>query len=441
MKKILWCAWIILSLLLASYYLYTLLIKAEKDALLIGESTYGHYQIELSCESCHTEPFGGKEILQNACLNCHEEELKLAFDSHPKKKFTDPRNADLLKIVDARYCISCHTEHQKEQTLTMGLTIPKDYCFHCHQDIGEERPSHKDLAFDGCADAGCHNFHDNRALYETFLVENADQPWLKEIATMTVANHAKRTATPPEKYFPPSFIDNQPSAPEITEQWQLSKHAAAGVSCGFCHMNQASHDWEEKPGLKQCQTCHKKESEGFMAGKHGMQLTVAPAEQAAIAKISLEKSPLAFVPDVDKVAHSCNSCHEAHNFDRVTAAVTSCLNCHADQHSLAYENSPHGQLWTKAIDGEIPFKNAVSCASCHLPRTSTKEKGSTIVHVEHNQNMNLRPNEKMVRPVCMQCHGLAFAIDALADETLIKNNFDGKPKRHIPSIDWAKKRN
>ena len=58
----------------------------------------------------------------------------------------------------------------------------------------------------------------------------------------------------------------------------------------------------------------------------------------------------------------------------------------------------------------------------------------------HNQNAYLRPNEKMIRPVCMQCHSLDFAIDALADPKLVENNFNGRPAMHIESIDWAMKR-
>jgi hypothetical protein len=66
--------------------------------------------------------------------------------------------------------------------------------------------------------------------------------------------------------------------------------------------------------------------------------------------------------------------------------------------------------------------------------------GSKRVTVQHNQNWNLRPNEKMIRPVCMQCHSLSFSIDALADKALIENNFTGQPSVHIESIDWAVKR-
>ena len=37
----------------------------------------------------------------------------------------------------------------------------------------------------------------------------------------------------------------------------------------------------------------------------------------------------------------------------------------------------------------------------------------------------------------MNCHGLGFSIDALADPLLIEANFRGSPARHIESIDMA----
>jgi hypothetical protein len=114
-----------------------------------------------------------------------------------------------------------------------------------------------------------------------------------------------------------------------------------------------------------------------------------------------------------------------------------CLNCHSDEHSLSFKDSPHGQLQLKADQGELPQQAAVSCATCHLP---TVEKGKDDFFVNHNQNDNLRPNEKMIRSVCMQCHNLEFSIDALADKALIENNFSHPPTEHIPSIDWALKR-
>jgi len=72
-----------------------------------------------------------------------------------------------------------------------------------------------------------------------------------------------------------------------------------------------------------------------------------------------------------------------------------------------------------------------------MPRTPIKEQDVERTLVQHNQNDNLRPNEKMIRSVCMSCHGLKFSIDALADTRLLKNNFSGKPAIHIKSVDWA----
>jgi hypothetical protein len=43
----------------------------------------------------------------------------------------------------------------------------------------------------------------------------------------------------------------------------------------------------------------------------------------------------------------------------------------------------------------------------------------------------------MIRPVCMNCHGLGFTIDALADPALLANNFRGEPRAHIKSLEMV----
>jgi hypothetical protein len=128
----------------------------------------------------------------------------------------------------------------------------------------------------------------------------------------------------------------------------------------------------------------------------------------------------------------CTSCHGAHRFDRTRAAVDACLRCHADAHTLAYAASPHAAVWRAELASEAPTGSGVSCATCHLPRA-----GAGNGRVQHDQNDNLRPREKMIRSVCLDCHGLAFAIDALADPQLIDSNFTGPPHAHVASIDWA----
>ena len=76
--------------------------------------------------------------------------LKAENDSHPLSKFTDPRNADRIDGLDARYCVTCHQEHRPGITRAMGVTLPDDYCFHCHHDIAKDRPSHAGLKFTTC---------------------------------------------------------------------------------------------------------------------------------------------------------------------------------------------------------------------------------------------------------------------------------------------------
>jgi hypothetical protein len=46
----------------------------------------------------------------------------------------------------------------------------------------------------------------------------------------------------------------------------------------------------------------------------------------------------------------------------------------------------------------------------------------------------------MARGVCLNCHGLGFTLDALADPALIANNFRGQPARHVESVEWAAQR-
>lgn len=458
-KKTLWLIWLLLSIVLASFYLYTIYVAEDKTDLLIGETTHGHHQIELSCISCHTDAFGAGPVLQDSCVNCHQEELDAADDSHPKKKFTDPRNADLLKKVDAKKCVSCHTEHQKDITHPMGVTVPQDVCVHCHLEVGENRPSHKGLGFETCATAGCHNYHDNTALYEDFLVKHSGGPWLNEMGKIPLANSATAKK---EKFAQAAENMSQAmrdfnstlvtSYPDKHAEWLASAHAQADVSCIDCHSGAEGKTvsaettlWVEKPEIHVCQSCHEKEFKGFTDGKHGMRISPKLAEALTPMTPGLVQpdSHLAFQAESKHKELTCNSCHSAHSYDTKTAAVDSCVGCHADDHTTAFKDSPHGGLWEKFKQGELSQQETVTCATCHLPRVKErkgKDGEPDVYRVEHNQNLNLRPNEKMLRSVCLACHSLDFSIDALADPELIKKNFAGKPSKHIESIDWALKR-
>lgn len=446
-KKAMWVYWVVISLLITGYLVYRL-YDEDKTIYSPGAMSHGHYQIEMACASCHTDSFGGGEVIQEACVNCHGAELKAVDNSHPKSKFTDPRNASRVKQLDARVCVTCHTEHKQEITGEMGLTIPEDYCFKCHQEVADDRPSHKGMAFDSCASAGCHNYHDNNALYEDFLEKHIDEPVHSKDAIVKHASPEQDltllTNYPVKKYPRIKLNQYQMDAPLtvkkdpiVVGEWAMTAHSNAGVNCSACHEQKQSSGeikWIDKPLYESCQSCHNSEVNGFLSGKHGMRLKEG---------LSPMTPGMAMQPMRTK-AHgkelSCTSCHSAHKFDIQQAAVEACLGCHNDQHSKSYKDSPHFTGWYKEITGQAKSNTGVSCATCHMPRQLKKIDGHELVLAEHNQNMNLRPNEKMLRSVCMQCHGLGFSIDALADKELVNKNFNGMPSVHVESIDLVKQR-
>ncbi|MGH8729394.1 MAG: cytochrome c3 family protein [Burkholderiales bacterium] len=455
-KRAFWLCWGILTVVAATYLGFGLFTKdaghhtalaGARSQFLPGKTTSGHHQIEMACESCHTSAFATRDDLQEACVKCHGAELKAADDKHPKSKFTDPRNAERAAKLDATYCVTCHVEHRPDTTHAMGVTLPQDFCSHCHGGefaIANDRPSHAGMAFDTCASSGCHRFHDNRALYEDFLLKHAKEPSLLPKTTLPRRDFSEAvkelTNYPADKYpFKPLGAEDNDApkstkvSPALMDDWLSTAHAKAGVNCSACHQSQGA-AWIERPGQQQCKLCHTPEVDGWLAGKHGMRV----AEK--LPPMAPKDARLPMREDALTKQLTCNACHAAHRFDTRKAAVEGCLACHADPHSLAYKKSPHFDLWRKELTGELPPGSGVSCASCHLPRVEHRTDDIRHWLVQHNQNDTLRPNEKMIRPVCLSCHGLEFSIDALADPRLIANNFAGPPGVHIKSLEMAEKR-
>ncbi len=400
-------------------------VRAHGDATrhLPGRTSNGHHAIEEACSACHA-PWGG--VPNDRCNACHGEALAAA-DTHAESKFADPRNADRVAGLDARACVTCHRDHASEATDASGVSLPRDFCAACHQDVARERPSHAGFSFEACASTGCHRFHDNRALYEGFLARHLHEPDTRDPAAVAVLSHVARRAAP--------ALDAPAAAmrPEIVAEWAGSAHAAAGIGCTACHGRKDT-AWEDRPGRAACARCHAREEAGFLGGKHGMRLAagLSPMTPAAA------RDPMK--PEARDRALGCGSCHASHRCDTARAAVDACLSCHDDQHSRAYDASPHALLLRREKAGEGAPGTGVSCATCHLPRVTRRDHGADVVTADHDQSEGEATPEKMLRSVCLACHGLGFAIDALADADLVRKNFAGRPGAHVASLSMVERR-
>ena len=481
--KVIWLL-AVATLLGAGWAASSMVIGGDRRPLLVGETTDAHHQIELACETCHAAPAfasvaKAEKALNRTCRKCHDKELKAGDDSHPRKKFRNPRMAAYWEKLDGRLCTSCHVEHRPEITRAGAVTVAMDFCAACHsegeQDVRAARPSHAGLGFETCATAGCHNYHDNRALYEDFLVKHADTPWLAAEPVHSLTARHREWKKPPRS----ALARGDAVAPEAgladaaaLADWAGSGHAAAGVNCGACHAKAAGRDalpaaieanWIDAPPLSVCEDCHKPQARTLALGRHGMrrhprlagprnparglrQLGLDGWVPGAVAAWLADAPPPwtmtvaeARIPMRNDAAHralDCGTCHLPHSVDIARAAADACASCHDDLHTRAWFESPHRALWQAELDGEAPPGSGVSCATCHMPRTGRRGRIAT----NHNQNDNLRPNEKMIRSVCLDCHGLGFALDALADPELVARNFRGRPQIRVESIDWAVKR-
>ncbi|MEP2946459.1 MAG: ammonia-forming cytochrome c nitrite reductase subunit c552 [Lentilitoribacter sp.] len=523
-NHLLWFLWTLLSVVGITVIMGFVFFGGPRHLLLIGKTTAAHGQIELACESCHTtglvdnltkSPKKLAAAMTKACGTCHLEELSAANDSHPTKKFRGAKKAKTRAQLNAFYCQTCHAEHLPEITRPMAVSLPQDLCVACHSKIGEERESHVGLEFTTCASAGCHNYHDNSALYEAFLVKHGHGEdflphAIQEFAAVSRSPSIIRTALAKEDpvfaletYLNEKQIktDDESDEPLNAETkaklasqaqemldlvlyakdviapakyldenavhaWETSAHAASGLNCASCHAPELKdsidlvaleENWTEKPGLQVCSDCHQDQATTFTQGKHGMRLhpeLAAPRVVEAdgpmsVAATFFKDAPLGPItvgesarkvlmkPDAhDMEIGSCNTCHKPHDVNLEVASVEACTTCHNDDHTQNYFNSTHFELWKLELAGEGVPGSGVTCADCHMPKVEAKEGFFT----SHNQNDFLRPNEKMIRPVCMSCHGLGFSIDALADPKLVESNFNGRPSKHIESIDWALKR-
>ena len=215
---------------------------------------------------------------------------------------------------------------------------------------------------------------------------------------------------------------------EIKQQWRGSAHALAEVNCSSCHQDEATKKLVAQPTQESCRSCHENSVETFLLGKHGIRTleSLSPLTPA-MAHLPMKES-------AKDLRMDCNSCHDVHTVNTAVAATDSCLTCHNDNHSLNYKNSPHAGIVSNLSELPRPNQQAVTCATCHLPRTKV---GETVL-VNHNNTYTLLPRDRMVKEVCLNCHGVEHAYNSIFDDAIVEANFDRFPTKQLETFELVR---
>jgi hypothetical protein len=228
----------------------------------------------------------------------------------------------------------------------------------------------------------------------------------------------------------PALAATEQEVQEIVDLWQPSAHALNDVNCASCHQNNESNEFIANPDHESCRSCHEQSVDTFLLGKHGIRLL--EGESALTPKIA----QIPMKQDAFDQQMNCNACHNVHSVNTMQASVDSCLSCHNDTHSLNYENSNHAKAVFASQPLPRPSAESVTCAACHLPRITHKgSDGIQTAKVNHNNTYTLKPRNRMVGEVCMNCHGVEYSFNSIFDDDLVEANFDRPPTLQHQTFD------
>lgn len=223
---------------------------------------------------------------------------------------------------------------------------------------------------------------------------------------------------------------------EISDRWQSSAHAFNGINCTSCHQDRESKTLVYHPGYESCQSCHDKSVKTFLLGKHGIRLL------ENLSPLTPHMAQIPMQPSADDRIMNCNTCHDVHSVNTVPASVDSCLTCHNDSHSLNYNKSPHGQLFAESRAGLArPTSQSITCATCHLPRQILEPGSEPKIGVNHNNTFTLLPRDRMVKEVCMNCHGMEYSFNNIFDDEVVESNFSYPSRQDLQTLKMIREAN
>lgn len=182
--------------------------------------------------------------------------------------------------------------------------------------------------------------------------------------------------------------------PGAVADWQISKHAAAGIGCDACHgaehVSAADVSKAKLPLPQTCGTCHDEQVTQFSKGKHALAWVAMKAMPTAhwqpMAMIDgmkgcggCHKQGLKSEEEIRQLAAagqmhgnaSCDACHTRHSFSTVEAKQPqACQTCHMGfDHPQweMYSSSKHGVRALLRQNGTLPESTpAPTCQECHM---------------------------------------------------------------------------
>ncbi len=187
---------------------------------------------------------------------------------------------------------------------------------------------------------------------------------------------------------------HQKTSPNIVADWNLSKHAEAGIDCSDCHGNKHTTATDANlaalPTPDVCDNCHPDQVTQFKNGKH------AAAWAAMNAMPTIHWQPMAMIEgmkgcggchkiglksaqEIEQLktqggefgVASCDACHTRHTFSVQEARQPqACETCHMGfDHPQweMYSGSKHGVRFLLKQIGEMPEpSSAPTCQTCHF---------------------------------------------------------------------------
>ncbi|NOQ42254.1 MAG: cytochrome C [Desulfuromusa sp.] len=184
-------------------------------------------------------------------------------------------------------------------------------------------------------------------------------------------------------------------SPGQVKDWEVSKHADAGVSCDTCHgdahKNAADYKKAVLPSEHVCKECHEDQFTSFSHGKHNYGwkvLNAIPATHFAPDELieggrgcggchnmgikTEEEKAAQLEKGYRYQTNSCDECHTRHAFSMKEAQnPKACQTCHMGYDHPQWEmwsSSKHGIRYFAKKAGDLPEGAAApTCQTCHLP--------------------------------------------------------------------------